>query len=101
EIKQFLGLPGFSARLNIARAYDILASGIMEHTDETLFEGVCQLRGGECIRLDLQRWRLGEVPPVRRWYRILQPGTLAIGEREAGGQFRSLLAESVRLHLRS
>ena len=50
EIKQFLGLPGFAARLNVARAYDFLSSGIMEHTDETLFEGVRQLRGGECVR---------------------------------------------------
>jgi asparagine synthase (glutamine-hydrolysing) len=101
EIKQFTGLAGFSARLNIARAYDFLSSGIMEHTDETLFQGVHQLRGGECVRLDLQRWRPGEVLPIRRWYQILEPGTLDIGEREAGQRFRALLADSVRIHLRS
>jgi asparagine synthase (glutamine-hydrolysing) len=101
EIKQFCSLPGFSAHLNIARAHDFLASGIMEHTDETLFEGVRQLRGGECTRLDLRRWRVGEDIPIRRWYRILDPGTLDIGEREAGERFRALLAESVRIHLRS
>ena len=101
EIKQFTGLTGFSARLNIARAYDFLSSGIMEHTDGTLFEGVRQLRGGEFVRLDLQRWHLGEDLPIRRWYRILDPGTLDIGEREAGERFRALLADSVRLHLRS
>jgi asparagine synthase (glutamine-hydrolysing) len=101
EIKQFFGLPNFVARLNIARAYDFLASGIMEHTDETLFDGVRQLRGGECTRLDLRHWCLGEPLPVRRWYRILEPGTVTIGEREAGTQFRALLAESVRIHLRS
>jgi asparagine synthase (glutamine-hydrolysing) len=101
EIKQFHGLPDFTARLNIARAYDFLASGIMEHTDETLFDQVRQLRGGECVRLDLQRWSPGDALPVRRWYGVLKPGTLAIGEREAGEQFRSLLAESVRIHLRS
>ena len=101
EIKQFIGLPGFSARLNIARTYDFLASGIMDHTDETLFADVCQFRGGECTRIDLQHWRRGEMPPVRRWYQILKPGTLAIGEREAGAQFGSLLAQSVRLQLRS
>ena len=33
-------LQGFSARLNIARAYDFLSSGIMEHTDGTLFDAV-------------------------------------------------------------
>jgi asparagine synthase (glutamine-hydrolysing) len=101
EIKQFIGLPGFSARLNIARIYDFLASGIMDHTDETLFADVRQFRGGECTRIDLQHWRRGEMPPVRRWYQILKPGSLEIGEREAGAQFGSLLAQSVRLQLRS
>jgi asparagine synthase (glutamine-hydrolysing) len=101
EIKQFTGLSGFSARLNVARAYDFLSSGIMEHTDGTLFEGVRQLRGGECVGFDLQRWRLGEDLPIRRWYRIQEPGTLDIGEREAGQRFRALLADSVRIHLRS
>jgi len=101
EIKQLIGLSGFSARLNIARAYDFLSSGIMEHTDGTLFEGVRQLRGGECVRLDLRRWKLGEDLPIRRWYRILEPGTLDISEREAADRFRALLADSVRIHLRS
>jgi asparagine synthase (glutamine-hydrolysing) len=101
EIKQFIDLPGFSARFNIARTYDFLASGIMEHTDETLFTGVRQLRGGECTRIDLQHWHPGDAPPVRRWYQILEPGTLAIDEREAGEQFRSSLAQSVHIQLRS
>jgi asparagine synthase (glutamine-hydrolysing) len=100
EIKQFVGLDGFVARLNIPRAYDFLSAGIMEHTDETLFDGVHQLRGGECVRLDSRHWR-GEPLPVRRWYRILEPGTIDIGEREAATRFRSLLTDAVRLHLRS
>ena len=101
EIKQFVSLATFSARLNVARAYDFLSWGIMEHTAETLFEGVRQLRGGECVRLDLQHWRLGEDLPIRRWYRILEPGEIDISEREAGERFHELLAESVKLHLRS
>ncbi|HEV2300075.1 MAG TPA: asparagine synthase (glutamine-hydrolyzing), partial [Stellaceae bacterium] len=101
EIKQLTGLPGFTARMNIGRVYDFLASGIMDHTAQTLFENVGQLRGGECLRLDLQHWRPGEPLPIRRWYRILEAGTLDIGEAEASERFGALLAESVRLHLRS
>ena len=101
EIKQFMLLPGFIARLNVARAYDFLSAGIMEHTDETMFEKVRQLQPGCCIRLDLQHWRPGVSPVIRRWYRILEPGTLDLGEREAAEQFRALLTDSVRLHLRS
>ena len=101
EIKQLLRLPGFAARLDIARTYDFLSAGIMDHTAGTMFEGVFQLRGGECVRLDPRHWRPGDALPIRRWYRILEPGTLDIGEREAGERFAALLSDSVRLHLRS
>jgi asparagine synthase (glutamine-hydrolysing) len=101
EIKQFLGLPGFTPQLNVARAYDFLSAGIMDHTDETMFAGVRQLRGGECVVIDPQARPLMDTLPVRRWYDVLQPGTLDIREDEAAERFRELLARSVRLHLRS
>jgi asparagine synthase (glutamine-hydrolysing) len=101
EIKQLVALPNFSARLNLARAYDFLSAGIMDHTVETMFDAVGQLQGGECVRLNLRNWRPGQELPVRRWYGIVEPGTLDMGEREASEQFRELLAQSVRLHLRS
>lgn len=101
EIKQFVGIAGFEARLNLARAYDFLSAGIMEHTDETLFADVRQLRGGECFRIELNRWRPGDPLPVRRWYDIIAPGTLDLSEAEAGRRFGDLLARSVRMHLRS
>ena len=58
-------------------------------------------KAAKSLRLDLHNWRLGEALPVRRWYRILEPGTLDIGEREAARRFGDLLTDSVRLHLRS
>ena len=39
EIKQLLGLPGLSGRMNVARVHDFLASGMADHTAETMFEG--------------------------------------------------------------
>ncbi len=101
EIKQFLGLPGFGRTLNLARAYDFLSAGIMEHTDETMFSDARQLRGGECATLRLQSWRRGETLPVRRWYGIIDPGTLDLSEKEAGRRFAELLDNAVRMHLRS
>jgi len=101
EIKQLLGLPGVGRKLNTARIYDFLSSGIMDHTGETMFADIRQLEGGECLRLDLRHWRAGDPLPVRRWYNILQPGTIDIGEAEAAAQFRELLGNSVHLHLRS
>jgi asparagine synthase (glutamine-hydrolysing) len=101
EIKQILPLPGFAARLNLARTYDFLSSGVTDHTGETIFDGVGQLQGGECLRLDLRRWHPGQRLPVRRWYDIIEPGTLDLDEATASRRFAELLAESVHIHLRS
>ncbi|KFC66805.1 Asparagine synthetase [Bosea sp. LC85] len=99
EIKQLLGLPGLSGRMNIARAHDFLASGIADHTAETMFEGVMQVRGGECATIDASISDSVAVK-LRRWYPA-SAGELSISEGEAAERFRELLTESVRLHLRS
>lgn len=98
EIKQLVGLPGLSGRMNIARVHDFLASGISDHTDETLFDGIDQVRGGECLLADLSTGSI--VTRRRRWYAI-DTGETAFEDEEAAERFRALLEESVRLHLRS
>jgi asparagine synthase (glutamine-hydrolysing) len=98
EIKQLLWLPGLSRRMNIARVHDFLASGIADHTAETLFEGVRQLRAGECITVETASGRAVEA--VRRWHPVAADD-IALPEAEAAARFRALLEDSVRLHLRS
>jgi len=105
EIKQFTVLPGWQPRLNGQRAYDFLNWGLLDHTDETLFDGVFQLRGGEAMDLEIGGNSSGAVVPggrlpVNRWYELPQhrfKGTLA----EAGQEFKRLLTDSVRLRLRA
>jgi asparagine synthase (glutamine-hydrolysing) len=102
EIKQFTKLPGWRPRVNAQRAYDFLNWALQDHTDETLYDGVFQLRGGEALVLDLNEpaARPGPRLPVYRWYEM-QPsafqGTLA----DAGMEFRRLLTDSVRLRMRA
>ncbi|MFL5234509.1 MAG: asparagine synthase (glutamine-hydrolyzing) [Microvirga sp.] len=100
EIKQLLGLPGLSGRMNLARVRDFLAAGMSDHTEETLFEGVVQLQPGCCVAIAAGRAWTGRIEP-KRWYAIPPHGTLRLSEAEAAEQFRSLLVDSVRLHLRS
>jgi asparagine synthase (glutamine-hydrolysing) len=101
EIKQLLGLPGVTARMNLALVYDFLASGISDHTPETMFEGVCQVRGGECVTIDASRPGTGQIKP-RRWYALLNPDKrLSLSEDEAAQRFRDLFTDAVRIHLRS
>jgi asparagine synthase (glutamine-hydrolysing) len=99
EIKQLIGLPGMSGRMNVARVHDFLSSGIADHTAETMYDGVMQLRGGECARIDACRPGAVTVA-VRRWYPPTA-GELSISESEAAERFRTALNEAVRLHLRS
>lgn len=99
EIKQLLGLPGVSGRMNVARVHDFLSSGIADHTEETMFEGVRQLRGGECVTIRADKAGAVAADP-RRWYPP-EAGELSLSEAQAGERFRDLLTESVRLHLRS
>lgn len=101
EIKQFGTLPGWQAQINIPRAYDFLMAGYINHTDESGFKHVRQLRGGQCAMLDLRRWRPGDALPVERWYHIPPSDSLEISESDAVEKFRALFVESVRIHLRA
>ena len=102
EIKQFTVLPGWQPRINGQRAYDFLHWGLMDHTDETLFEGVFQLRGGEALDLELDGRRLapGNRLPGYRWYDI-DARSSSVSLVNAGQEFRRLLTDSVRLRLRA
>ena len=107
EIKQFTVLPDWSARMNGQRVYDFLNWGITDHTDETLFKGVFQLRGGQAFELCLDdfsstsnKFATGARLPVFTWYE-LKPRTFRGTEADAAEQFRAKLIDSVKLHLRA
>jgi asparagine synthase (glutamine-hydrolysing) len=98
EIKQFSVLPGWSPRLNGQRAYEFLNWGLQDHTEETLFEGVCQIRGGECLHCSIEE--LLVKPPIKRWYR-LTPRHFSGDIRVAADEFTALFTDAVRLRLRA
>lgn len=98
EIKQFSALPGWHARLNAQRAYDFLNWGVSDHTSDTLFSDVCQLRGGEyaVVSLENQDHEL----LIHRWYQ-LPIGNFEGDMAAASAQLGELLEDSVRLRLRA
>ena len=98
EIKQLLGLPGEQRRMNIARVHDFLASGLSDHTSDTMFAGVSQIRASECAVIDCSGPR--PTLTIRRWNPI-DAAVISISEGEAAERFRALLTNSVRLHLRA
>lgn len=98
EIKQFTVLPGWRAGMNGQAAYDYLNWGLTDHTRETCFAQVLQLRGGELVHdrvADLARGFR-----TRVWY-LLTPAPFAGTPPEAASTYRELFTDSVRLRMRA
>ncbi|MGX5735319.1 asparagine synthase (glutamine-hydrolyzing) [Bosea thiooxidans] len=100
EIKQLLDLPGGTRRINLARAHDFLAGGISDHTAETMFQGIHQLRGGEACTVTPRESGPAGLR-IERWHKVALPELGSIDEASAAERFRDLLSDSVRLHLRA
>ncbi|HQJ88197.1 MAG TPA: asparagine synthase (glutamine-hydrolyzing) [Methanoregulaceae archaeon] len=98
EIKQFTVLPGWRARLNHQRAFDFLAYSLLDHTNETMFAGVRQLRGGEAVEIGIDA--IEDRLPVFRWYEF-RPNESQLSYEDACKTFRELFTDSVRLRLRA
>ena len=97
ELKQFTVLPGWEAKLNHQRTHDFLVHGLTDHTNETLFAGVKQLRGGEYSIVDL--YRPFEVKHTK-WYRLSKHEQL-LSYDNASKKFEKIFRDSIKLRLRS
>lgn len=101
EIKQFMVLDGWQAKLNCQRAYDFLVWGQFDHTDETMFSGVYQIRRGEAVELNLDKLdRFNAKLPVYFWYDFTYKEFDGSFE-DAADEFRNLFIDAVSLRLRS
>ncbi len=97
EIKAILQDPDVQRYPNDKRVYDYLAYGYLDHTNETFFKDVYQLRGAHYLVLDIQRGNFElEIHP----YWDLTPKKEEITDH-FDDRFLELFQDSVRLHLRS
>ncbi|RYZ85698.1 MAG: asparagine synthase [Proteobacteria bacterium] len=89
--------------MNGQRVFDFLNWSITDHTDETLFEGVFQLRGGQYSEIQLRTLSLrkpGAKLDVEKWYN-LDPAPFNGDFNTAVDRIRTLLTKSVDIHLRA
>jgi asparagine synthase (glutamine-hydrolysing) len=93
EVKA-LAAGGVPLRPNRRMMYDYLRHGLLNHTDETLFEGVRQLRPGTYLV------REGEATTIHRYWDLGPDGDLHSAKPEAIERLEALLIESVDIHLR-
>jgi len=97
EIKALLSHPAVGKRPNDARLMDYLAWGVLDHTPETMFEGVFQLPPAHSMVV-----RMG-VPeePTPYWDLRISDALTGTDDQEAVVRLRALLLDAVRLRLRS
>ena len=95
EIKALLELDGFETEPNEQIIADYLFSGLLDHTHETFFKNIYQLRPGEYLLFDDGRLTI-------RSYWDIEPKEIRFQrDEEYVEQFYELLEDSIRLRLRT
>ncbi len=102
EIKQFLGMPGFSPEFAPEKLYHFLNSGDFEYDSGNIWKSVREIEPGEMLKIELGRWKPGDGIRPEKWYSPPFFETkLDISFEDAVSEFRRLLDDSVKLRLRS
>lgn len=99
EIKEFTVLRNWAAIGNIPRIIDfILNNGMHDYCNETLFEGVYQLRPGEMLIYNLNTDKYD----IKTWYHLADKKHQSdMSMEEAAREFAALFTDAVNLRLRS
>lgn len=99
EIKQFTCLPGWKATANHNRLLDFLLLELMDHTSETMFQGVSQLLPGHNLTYDLAQhtYNLSRYYDVDKASQSLFSGDYS----EACHSFFKIAEESIWEHLQA
>lgn len=99
EVKAFAVLPGWKGAVNQVRAYEFLAYGWQQHTEETMWAGVRQLPAGHNALYELGSGRFS----MHRYYDLgVQPPPILPTSRAARAEgLADLLKDSLELRLRA
>ena len=95
EIKQLLVI---NPKINLPRSRDYLFFGSQDNTDETLFQGIRQIRGGQYMLVDC---KTPTKPSLRTWYRLQEFSSYDGSYEEAQEEFREKFFQSLSLHLQA
>jgi len=98
EIKQIKTSPGYKFKLNETIARQFLATGAVDHTEDTFDLQIKHVSCGHYVHIDLSG-DSGDIQK-KRWY-TLKPEKWTGSYDEAVVQFRNLLTDAVSLRLRS
>jgi asparagine synthase (glutamine-hydrolysing) len=97
EIKQLLEFPFILKKINESAVYGYLAYEAVEQSEETFFIGINRLLQGQNLVFNLDTHILAK----QYYYQPIIQLNQSITSNEAAEEFRRLLTDSVKLHLRS
>ena len=97
EIKQILECEEYKRKPNEKMIYDYLVIGLENHTTETFFKEIYQLRGGEYAIVDLQSRTFKK----RRYYDLSKVSKIDRKESDYYAELKELFIDAVNLRLRS
>jgi len=95
EIKALLALDEITPKPNEQIVADYLFSGLLDHTEETFFKDICQLKPGEYLLVESNGLT------VRPYWDIEARELHFSREEDYAERFLELLEDSIRLRLRS
>jgi asparagine synthase (glutamine-hydrolysing) len=99
ELKQFLEDPRFDKTPDRSALADFMLFSMQDHDDRTFLRGVKQLRPGHWMEVDVRTGLVGE--PRQYWMPAIVDDLDTTNDKQFQEEFRTLLADSVRLRLRS
>lgn len=97
EIKQLLEFPFVRRQVNPKVIYDFLIYSALDYSDETFFSGIKRLMQGHNLIFDLETQKI----VARKYYDPSFSINREITFGNAVEQYRDLLFDSVKMHLRS
>jgi len=97
EMKSFFRA-GFPKKANYPLIYDFLRWGLIDHSNQTFFEGIFSLEAGHCMTIDLK----GDIVKKQYWdlVNIVNNGN-KIDTNNAIEEYKFLLKDSINLRMRS
>jgi asparagine synthase (glutamine-hydrolysing) len=98
EIKQILQASSMPRRANSPSVHALLEWGLVDHSEETFFEGVYQLLGGHSLTLDLSD---SLSPVIQRYWELRVEPQNNLSPGEAIEEFHLRFRNAVKLRLRS
>lgn len=97
EIKQLLPQTGRPPRANNTTLSVFLATGYLDYSEETMFDGVSQLRGGHCLTYNLNTHH----QRVRCWFTMNSVSTRQEAGKISAERFRIEFEKAIRRHMRA